>query len=61
MGKINDWNAYYNEYCKVEMTFKHQIVYDPLMRQERYLEDVASTNDLDLSFLGKIKRDEIAI
>lgn len=59
IGKIADSVQYYEDYLKAERTFKHQIVYDPSERCERYLTE--APEGVDLSFLGNIKKDEIAI
>lgn len=59
-GKVQDYKKYYQEgYRKAELTFKYQIVYDPVNRCERYLNE--PEGGVDLAFLGKLKPDHLAI
>jgi exonuclease 1 len=37
LGKVSDAKTYQQEYWRCESTFKHQIVYDPKERRERFL------------------------
>jgi len=54
---------YLKNFKLAELTFKHQIVYDVNERRERYLTEPDSDikNCYDLSFLGLLKDDHIAI
>jgi len=62
-GKISDPVLYFEKFKLAELTFKHQIVYDVIERRERYLiePDGDPQNCCDLSFLGILKDDHIAI
>ena len=48
-------------YKEAELTFKYQIIFDPIEKKERHLNDLPKDLNNDLSFLGKIKEKEIAI
>lgn len=58
-GKIPDARAYLEEFLRAELTFHHQIVYDVKNKKERHLKDPAG--NINLSFLGELKPDHIAI
>ena len=61
-GKISNIDHYLKKFRLAELTFKHQIVYDTKERRERYLNDPVQGNKTqDLSFLGNLKDDHIAI
>ena len=46
---------------KAELTFKHQIVFDLINKQEQYLTKLPEPDKLDVSFLGTLKPDHISI
>ena len=61
-GKINDPAIYLRKFKLAELTFKHQIVYDIIERRERYLTEPDDVEGyIDLSFLGTLKEDHMAI
>ena len=61
-GKLQNSQEYYkNGYMPAFLTFKHQIVFDPAQRCERYLFEPTPDVKKQLGFLGKLKPDHIAI
>jgi hypothetical protein len=61
MGKIKNMEQTLKKYKDAELTFKYQIIFDTREKRERHLNDLPKDLNNDLSFLGKIKEDEIAI
>ena len=59
-GKVADVKAYLAEFRRAELTFHHQIVFDAKENRERYLTEPKS-DQVDVSFLGKLKPDHIAV
>ena len=60
LGKLANPKEYIEDgYKKALLTFKHQIVFDLKERREKYLTEPDGQSDL--SFLGKIKPDHMAI
>lgn len=59
-GKIADVKAYLSEFKRAQLTFHHQIVFDAKENRERYLTEPTS-DDVDLSFLGELKPDHVAV
>ena len=59
-GKLSNGEAYLTEFRRAELTFLHQIVFDSKAKRERYLTEPVPEG-VDLSFLGKLKPDHIAV